>query len=145
VIFMSDYAPVIDLAGRLDRLFREREVTNAAAADAINDAAGTKVITPSYLSMLRRGQRRRISADRLGRVAAFFGVDLSYFTSPFALEEASQSVFSALADPRVRTLAVIAAGLSDESLTILVQTASRFRAAEATDDLEELDASPQGR
>jgi transcriptional regulator with XRE-family HTH domain len=142
---MSDYAPVIDLAGRLDRLFREREVTNAAAADAINAAAGTKAITKSYLSMLRRGQRHRISAEKLGRIAAYFGVDQSYFTSPFALEEPSQTVFTALADPRVRTLAVIAAGLSDESLAILVQTASRFRAAEDAERLEDPDTAPPAR
>jgi len=128
---MSDSPTPNDFARRLDRLFRERELTNAAVASAINAAAGHKVITPSYLSMLRRGQRTRVSADKLGRIAAFFGVDLSYFTSPFAFEDLSQPVFTALADPRVRTLAVTASGLSDESLTILVQTAARFRAAEA--------------
>jgi transcriptional regulator with XRE-family HTH domain len=136
VILMSDSPTLIDLAGRLDQLFREHEVTNAAVAAAINTAAGQNVITPSYLSMLRRGQRTRISADKLGRLAAYFGVDLSYFTSPFALADLSQPVFTALADARVRTLAVTASGLSDASLVILVQTAARFKEAEAASQVE---------
>jgi transcriptional regulator with XRE-family HTH domain len=136
---MSDYPPVVDLAGRLDQLFRDREITNAEAAAGINAAAGAKVIAPSYLSMLRRGQRRQISAEKLGRIAAYFGVDMSYFTSPFALTNQSQAVFTALADPRVRTLVATAAGLSDESLNLLVQTAARFRMAEDAARAEEPD------
>ena len=49
-------------------------------ADAINEAAGTRLMSAAYLSQLRTGQRTEPSHSRLAAIAKFFGVDVPYFT-----------------------------------------------------------------
>ena len=56
-------------------------------ADAINEAAGTRLMSAAYLSQLRTGQRTEPSHSRLAAIAKFFGVDVRYFTD----EETAQA------------------------------------------------------
>ena len=73
------------LAERLDRLFRmvhpkdRGPYTAGEVADAINTAAGDRVISATYLYLLRTGQRDNPTLRHLTALARFFGVPPVYF------------------------------------------------------------------
>jgi transcriptional regulator with XRE-family HTH domain len=112
------------LADRLDHLFRtvhskdRGPFTPAEVADAINKAAGEKVISSTYVWQLRTGRRDNPTQKHLSALAAFFGVSPMYF---FNDAEAARGAIppeltAALKDGEVREMALRAAGLSDRSL-----------------------------
>src|SRR6202166_1329706 len=83
-------------AERLDRLFRtvhpkdRGPYTPAEAAEAINQAADRKVVSGTYLWLLRTGQRDNPTMKHLIAIARFFGVPrseehTSELQSPFYL------------------------------------------------------------
>jgi hypothetical protein len=67
-------------AERLDRLFRtvhpkdRGPYTPAEVADAINQAAGERVVSGTYLWLLRTGQRDNPTMKHLIAIARFFSV-----------------------------------------------------------------------
>jgi transcriptional regulator with XRE-family HTH domain len=112
------------LAERLDHLFatvhpRDRKpYTLREVADAINAEAGATIISVSYLSQLRAGQRTEPSHSRLVAIARFFGVDVDYFSKDVPAEDAGQQIefLAAMRDAGVRSVALRAHGLSEFSL-----------------------------
>ena len=73
------------LADRLDYLFRtvhpkdRGPYTPAEVAEAINETAGERVISSTYVWQLRTGRRDNPTQRHLSALAAFFGVSPMYF------------------------------------------------------------------
>src|ERR1700761_158254 len=73
------------LADRLDHLFRtvhpkdRAPYTPAEVAKAINESAGERVISSTYIWQLRTGRRDNPTQRHLSALAAFFGVSPVYF------------------------------------------------------------------
>ena len=125
------------LAQRLDHLFRtvhpkdRGPYTPAEVAGAINTAAGERVVSGTYLWLLRPGQRDNPTLRHLTAIARFFGVAPAYFLPDTgATEELSPDVVAALTDDKVRDLALRAAGLSDRSLRAIADMVDSARAVE---------------
>ena len=110
-------------------------------ADAINEEAGTRLMSAAYLSQLRTGQRTEPSHSRLAAIAKFFGVDMRYFSDEETAQATDEQLefLAAMRDNGVRAVAVRAAGLSEtalEAVKALIDNARR---------LEGLDAPEPGR
>jgi transcriptional regulator with XRE-family HTH domain len=112
------------LAERLDHLFAtvhpqdRKPYTPKEVAEAINQAAGQRVISPVYLWELKTGRSDNPTLRHIAALAAFFGVSPVYFfddagKNPDALPP---DLYAALARDEVREMALRAAGLSDASL-----------------------------
>ena len=125
-------------AERLDRLFRtvhpkdRGPYTPAEAADAINHAAGDKVVSGTYLWLLRTGQRDNPTMKHLIAIARFFAVPPTYFFPDDSLEENAipADLAAALGDAQVREMALRAAGLSDRSLKAITDMIDSARSVE---------------
>jgi transcriptional regulator with XRE-family HTH domain len=127
-------------AQRLDNLFRtvhpkdRGPYTPAEVADAINAAAGERVVSATYLWLLRTGERSNPTLRHLTAIAKFFGVPPVYFlpgTDIGADQTALPSeVLAALTDDKVRHLALRAAGLSDRSLKAIADMVDSARTVE---------------
>lgn len=126
------------LADRLDHLFRtvhpkdRGPFTPAEVAEAVNKAAGDRVISSTYVWQLRTGRRDDPTHKHLSALAAFFGVSPMYF---FGDAEAARGAIppelaAALKDGEVRELALRAAGLSDRSLKAIRDMIEAARAVE---------------
>lgn len=126
------------LARRLDHLFRtvhpkdRGPYTPAEVADAINTAAGDRVVSATYLWLLRTGQRDNPTLKHLTALAKFFGVPPVYFLTDDSTQEQElpAEVVAALTDDKVRELALRAAGLSDRSLQAIADMVDSARAVE---------------
>ena len=135
------------LAQRLNRLFATVHPagrgpwTLREVADAINSEAGETIISASYLSQLRAGQRREPSHSRLAAIARFFGVDVDYFSPQVSAEDAARQaeVLAAMRDAGVRTIALRAYGLSEPSLAAVLAVIENARRLE---NLPEPDGRP---
>jgi len=136
-------------AERLDHLFRtvhpkdRGPYTPAEVAEAINGEAGERVVSGTYLWLLRTGQRDNPTMKHLIAIARFFGVPPTYF---FPDDTAGQDavpadVVAALSDDKVRDMALRAAGLSDRSLTAITDMINSARALEGLPD-DDAAASP---
>jgi len=124
-------------ARRLDRLFRtvhpkdRGPYTPAEVADAINAAAGERVVSATYLWLLRTGERDNPTLRHLNAIATFFGVPPVYFLpGTEAQAELPGEVLAALTDDKVRDLALRAAGLSDRSLKAIADMVDSARTVE---------------
>lgn len=125
------------LAQRLDHLFRtvhpkdRGPYTPAEVADAINTAAGERVVSGTYLWLLRTGERDNPTLKHLTAIARFFSVPPVYFL-PDTSQDAGlpAEVVAALTDDKVRDLALRAAGLSDRSLRAITDMVDSARAVE---------------
>jgi transcriptional regulator with XRE-family HTH domain len=130
------------LAERLDRLFRavhpkdRGPYTPAEAAEAINEAVGERVVSGTYLWLLRTGQRDNPTMKHLVAIARFFGVPPTYFFPDAAmLEDAVPAeLAAALSDDKVREMALRAAGLSDRSLKAITDMIDSARTVEGLSD-----------
>ncbi len=130
------------IAQRLDHLFatvhpRGRgPYTLREAADAINQAAGTRLISPTYLWQLRNGQRTEPSHSRLAAIAEFFGVDVRYFSHDETAQRTDEQLdlLVALRDSGVKTIALRAAGLSGSSLETIRAVIENARRLEGLPD-----------
>jgi transcriptional regulator with XRE-family HTH domain len=142
------------LAQRLDRLFATAHppwrgsYNIKEAVAAINETAGSQVISYNYLYQLRRGTRAEPGHSRLAAIARFFGVPVTYFTDD---EEAAASVeahleereiAAALRDQGVRNVAFRAAGLSAESLAAILTVIENARRLEGLPDGAPAPAEP---
>jgi ESX-1-secreted protein regulator len=129
-------------AERLDHLFRtvhpkgRGPYTPAEVAEAINTAAGARVVSGTYLWLLRTGQRDNPTMRHLVALARFFGVSPTYFFPDDAMQQGSVPVelTAALKDDKVREMALRAAGLSDRSLRAITEMISNARAVEGLPD-----------
>lgn len=137
------------LAERLDHLFatvhpRDRKpYTLREVADAINAEAGATIISVSYLSQLRAGQRTEPSHSRLVAIARFFGVDVDYFSADISPEDADQQIefLTAMRDAGVRSIALRVHGLSESSLAAVRAVIENARRLE---HLPDPDQRPEG-
>lgn len=126
------------LADRLDCLFRTVHPkdrgphTPAEVADAINQAAGQRVISSTYVWQLRTGRRDNPTQRHLSALAAFFGVSPMFFFD--AAEEERGSVppelAAALQNDELRDMTLRAAGLSERSLRAIKDMIESARAVE---------------
>ena len=105
-------------------------------ADAINEAAGTRLMSAAYLSQLRTGQRTEPSHSRLAAIAKFFGVDVRYFTDDETAQATDDQLefLAAMRDNGVRAVAVRAAGLSDTALEAVKALIDNARRLEGLDE-----------
>jgi transcriptional regulator with XRE-family HTH domain len=125
-------------AQRLDHLFRtvhpkdRGPYTPAEAAEAINEAAGDRVVSGTYLWLLRTGQRDNPTMKHLIAIARFFAVPPTYFFPDDSLEENAvpAELTAALGDEKVREMALRAAGLSDRSLKAITDMINSARSVE---------------
>ncbi len=134
----TPHPPAGLLADRLNHLFRtvhpkdRGPYTPAEVADAINGAAGSRVISSTYVWQLRTGRRDNPTQKHLSGLAAFFGVSPMYF---FNESETGRGAIApdlavALKDDEVREIVLRAAGLSDRSLRAIKDMIESARAVE---------------
>ena len=129
-------------AERLDRLFRtvhpkdRGPYTPSEVAEAINAEADERVVSGTYLWLLRTGQRDNPTMKHLLAIARFFGVPPTYFfPDDVAQQDAVPAeVVAALSDDKVREMALRAAGLSDRSLQAITDMINSARALEGLQD-----------
>jgi transcriptional regulator with XRE-family HTH domain len=101
-------------AERLDHLFRtvhpkdRGPYTPAEAADAINEAAGERAVSGTYLWLLRTGQRDNPTMKHLIAISRFFGVPPTYFFPDDAMQADAvpAELAVALSDDKVREMAL---------------------------------------
>jgi len=132
------------LTSKLNRLFGMilrpdgAQYTPAQVASAINEAAGTKVISGTYVWQLRSGRRGNPTYEHLVALARFFGVPPSYFFEDDEIKrgEVPADVAAALQDDRVRDIALRTAGLSERSLKVI---------SDMVDNVRSLDPPPAAR
>ena len=130
------------LADRLERLFETVHPAGRGpyslreAAAAINATAGETIISATYLSQLRSGQRTEPSHSRLVAIARFFGVGVDYFSGAVPAEDASRQaeVAAAMRNAGIRQLALRAHGLSDSSLAAVLAVIDNARRLEHLPD-----------
>ena len=140
------------LSSRLDHLFRmvhpkdRGPYTPAEVAEAVNQAAGERVISSTYVWQLRTGRRDNPTQRHLSALAAFFGVSPTYF---FDETETDRDVVppelaAALQDDGVRDMALRAAGLSERSLRAIRDMIESARAVEGL-TADDHPAAPGGK
>lgn len=129
------------LAEKIDRLFSvvhpaKGEYTHEQVAKAIEDAGGP-TISATYLWQLRKGMRDNPTKKHLEALSGFFGVPPAYFfdEETAAAVDAELHLLTALRDPKVRELATRAAGLSDETLSTIIDMTSRARQLEGLPEI----------
>jgi transcriptional regulator with XRE-family HTH domain len=126
------------IAQRLNKLWEAwrpegREYSLREVARAVNTEAGRNVVSAQYLSDLRRGVKTDPSYSILAALAKFFQVSPDYFADDeetAGRTEAELRLLAALKDGGVRTLALCAEGLSEESLATITEIIRKIRAAE---------------
>ena len=126
------------IADRLNRLWDARQPegrpwTLREVADAVNAEAGYNLVSPQYLSVLRRGERTEPSFSILAALARFFGVTVDYFSDDEVTarhSEAELRLLQALSDAGVRHLALCAADLNPDDLATITGIIQRFRVAQ---------------
>ena len=141
-------SPEGHFAERLDHLFRtvhpkdRGPYTPADVAEAINAEAGERVVSGTYLWLLRTGQRDNPTMKHLIFIARFFGVPPTYFFPDDLVEQDAvpAEVVAALSDDKVREMALRAAGLSDRSLKAITDMINNARTVEGLPD----DTGPEG-
>jgi transcriptional regulator with XRE-family HTH domain len=131
------------LARRLEHLFgtfhpgRETPYTPDEVAEAINQAAGGKVISGVYVWQLKTGRRDNPTYKHLIALAQFFGVSPTYFFPEANAEELPREVTAVLGDDRLRDLVLRQAGLSERSLQTISDMVDSAR------ELEQAHAAPR--
>jgi transcriptional regulator with XRE-family HTH domain len=112
------------LSDRLEYLFRtvhpkdRGPYTPAEVAEAVNEAAGERVISSTYVWQLRTGRRDNPTQRHLSALASFFGVSPMYFFEETEADRGAvpPELVAALKDDDVRDMALRATGLSERSL-----------------------------
>jgi hypothetical protein len=89
-------------------------------------------LSPAYLSLLRRGGIAMPPADKVQALAAFFGVDVSYFTgkpmSPPSGHDDTDEVLRTLAtQPLVREMALRVGELGEDEQAVMLQLIDNAR------------------
>jgi transcriptional regulator with XRE-family HTH domain len=133
------------LALRLDRLFRGgrpdgRPWTNDQVAEELKQRNPELRVSGGYLSALRNGGKSHPSIELQQALADFFGVPISYFTTPaLDVDEADRAAATALMDQvGVRAIALRAIGVQEESLATIVAVLDNIRALQGLPPVEEI-------
>lgn len=121
---------------RLNELFAAtgRRLTNKTVASGLA-ASGCRISVP-YLSQLRTGAREAPSREVVTALASYFRVSSGYFfTVPWNGDrmdavDADTNIIALLFDSQVRALLQASNGLSAESLNLLVDLATKLKAAD---------------
>jgi transcriptional regulator with XRE-family HTH domain len=124
-------------AGKLDRLFRMAGDPSLEMVAGEIRRRGGPTISASYLWLLRQGKKENPTLSHLTALADYFGVPPVYFFDDALTDRAGGDIEgqAALRDPDVRTLALLAAGLSPlarQALVTLAEQLGRFAAAPAS-------------
>lgn len=125
------------LAERIDHLFRTqmsprgREYTYREVAAAVSGQDGT-TFSPAYLWQLRTGAKDNPTMRHLEALARFFQVSPSYFFDDDLTEfpETDVRLLAASRSETLHQMAVTLLGLSDESLSAVLNLACRLRQLE---------------
>jgi transcriptional regulator with XRE-family HTH domain len=149
----EDSASTSVIAQRLNHLFAtvyppERgPYTLLEVANAINEAAGAKLVSKAYLSQLRTGQRTEPSHSRMTAIADFFGVDVRYFSDHEVARHIDDQLklLEIMRDSGVQSIALRAAGLSETSLQAVLAVIENARRLEHLDDPAEQTADGHHR
>lgn len=142
---MSGSADKGIIAERLDQLFATvrpqsgRPYTLTEAVEGINGKAGEPLVSLQYLSQIRKGDRRQPSLKVLQAIADWFGVPVAYFTDGDIARRTDEElrVLELMKDTGVRGIAFRTAGISRESLDMVMTMLEKIREAEglpAADD-----------
>ena len=134
------------IAARLDLLFRTRhpkgrgEYSLREVASAVNAKAGEAIVSPSYLSLLRRGLREDPSYARLAAIADFFGVPVDYFLAGDTPgpEDPAPALAQAMEDEQIAAIALRSAGLSENSLRAILAMVEAARTVEQLPDEDDM-------
>jgi transcriptional regulator with XRE-family HTH domain len=126
------------LSDRLEYLFRtvhpkdRGPYTPAEVAEAVNEAAGERVISSTYVWQLRTGRRDNPTQRHLSALASFFGVSPMYFFEETEADRGAvpPELVAALKDDDVRDMALRATGLSERSLRAIRDMIESARAVE---------------
>jgi transcriptional regulator with XRE-family HTH domain len=126
------------LSDRLEYLFRtvhpkdRRPYTPGEVAEAVNQAAGERVISSTYVWQLRTGRRDNPTQRHLSALAAFFRVSPMYFFEETEADRGAvpPELVAALKDDDVRDMALRATGLSERSLRAIRDMIESARAVE---------------
>jgi transcriptional regulator with XRE-family HTH domain len=130
--------PGAGLAAKLDRLFTtmrpspDREYTHDEVAQAISSTAEGPSISATYVWQLRTGRRDNPTKRHLEALAAFFGVQPAYFFDDARAGEIERqlALVAAMRDAGVRSVALRASGLSQQSIDALLLMVERVRVLE---------------
>jgi transcriptional regulator with XRE-family HTH domain len=124
------------LAEKLNHLFTVvhppgREYTHEQVATAIEESGGP-TISATYLWQLRTGKRDNPTMRHLEALSGFFGVPPSYFfdEDTAARVDDQLELLVALRDDHVRQVAILANGLSSETLETITTMLERARQLE---------------
>jgi transcriptional regulator with XRE-family HTH domain len=124
------------LAEKINHLFTVvhppgREYTHEQVATAIEESGGP-TISATYLWQLRTGKRDNPTLRHLEALSGFFGVPPSYFfdEDTAARVDDQLELLVALRDDHVRQVAVLANGLSAETLETITTMLERARQLE---------------
>ena len=130
------------LADRLDHLFRighpkdRGPFTPAEVAAAINESAGERVISSTYVWQLRTGRRDNPTQRHLSALATFFGVSPLYFFDESETDRSAvpPELVAALQNDALRDMTLRATGLSERSLRAIKEMIESARAVEGLPD-----------
>jgi hypothetical protein len=105
---------------------------HARRTEAINETAGERVISSTYVWQLRTGRRDNPTQKHLSALASFFGVSPMYF---FLQAEADRDavppeLIAALKNDEVRDMVLRTVGLSDRALRAIRDMIENARAVE---------------
>jgi transcriptional regulator with XRE-family HTH domain len=108
-----------------------REYTHEQVATAIEESGGP-TISATYLWQLRTGKRDNPTMRHLEALSGFFGVPPSYFfdEDTAARVDDQLELLVALRDDHVRQVAILANGLSTETLETITTMLERARQLE---------------
>lgn len=138
----ADRPPRTPLPDRLDHLFQVKHpedrgpFTPAEVAAAINQAAGERVISSTYIWQLRTGRRDNPTQRHLSALAAFFGVSPMYFFDQAETDRGAipLDLVVALQNEDLRDMTLRATGLSERSLRAIKAMIESARAVEGLPD-----------
>ncbi|WP_312880644.1 hypothetical protein [Actinokineospora xionganensis] len=117
----------------LSRLYPEKESRPGYAklAGQIREQTG-KAMSATYLWELASGRKRNLTQDTLVTLAEFFGVPAEYFLDDVVASrvDAQLDLALALRNQKVRSIALRAEGLSDDTLDALLAMVTEARRIE---------------
>jgi len=102
----------------------------------LNATVGERMISGTYLWLLRTGQRDNPTMKHLIAIARFFSVPPTYFFPDESLAENAvpADLAAALGDAQIREMALRAVGLSDRSLKAITDMINNARTVEGLPD-----------
>ena len=116
-------APDLTVQAKMTRLFQVWPMKNAELARRVNDMPDAS-ISEGYISQLRNGSRKKLSAEVAGWIAAAFGVDPAYFGSNPKLVAKVERQLDRLLEIRALPNGAEVERLAQQSVQIAARTAT---------------------